>query len=164
MHAKKGNVQQIRRLSLLVQLFLSFSQPCSLETCIQIRLSFLVSCLGNILRLWQCLFYISCTLLGHTLWIQVIPIYLSCTLLGPRSQGMAMPDLLFLYLAWPYPWNIGNVWFTFLLRVFALCMIYICVYVCVCVCVCVFTCGWSCALYDGLTWLGEQHFLDQRCF
>ena len=51
--------------------------------------------------------------------------YLSCTLLGPHSLGMTMSDLLFLYLVGPYLWNIGDVWFNFLLCVLVLCMIYI---------------------------------------
>ena len=54
--------------------------------------------------------------------------YLSCTLLGPHSLGMTMFDLLFLYLVGPYLWNVGDVWFNFLLCVLVLCMIYI--YVC----------------------------------
>ena len=40
-----------------------------------------------------------------------------------------MSVLHFLYLTRPYPWNVGNVYFTFLLCVTALCMIY--VYMCV---------------------------------
>ena len=43
--------------------------------------------------------------------------YHSCTLLGPRSLGLAMSDLSFLYLVVPYLWNTGNVWFMFLLCV-----------------------------------------------
>ena len=93
-----------------------------------------------ILRVWQCLFYISCTLLGHA--VRQGLLYHSCTLLGPRSLGMAMSNLLFLYLAGPYPWNVNNVRFLFLHYVLALCMIYIYIYIY--------------ALYDGLSWLGEQ--------
>ena len=55
-----------------------------------------------------------------------------CSLLGLRSLGEAMSVLYFLYLVGPYPWNVGNVCFAFLLCVIALCMMY--VYVCVCVC------------------------------
>ena len=91
-------------------------------------------------RVWQCLFYISCTLLGHA--VRQGLLYHSCTLLGPRSVGMAMSNLLFLYLAGPYPWNVNNVRFLFLHYVLALCMIYIYIYIY--------------ALYDGLLWLGEQ--------
>ena len=38
-----------------------------------------------------------------------VPIYFSCSLLGPRSLGMSMFVLYFLYLAGPYPWNVSNV-------------------------------------------------------
>ena len=62
-------------------------------------------------------------------------LYLSCTLLGSRFLDMTMFDLHFLYLAGPYPWNVGDVWFIFLLYMLALCMMYVCVYLCVCVCV-----------------------------
>ena len=54
-------------------------------------------------------------------------LYLSCTLLGPSSIGMAMSILHFLYPSRPYPWNVGNVYFIFLLCLIALCMMYICV-------------------------------------
>jgi len=50
--------------------------------------------------------------------------YLSCTLFRPFSLGMTVSDLSFLYLAGPYPWNTGDVWFIFLLWVLALWMIY----------------------------------------
>ena len=63
-------------------------------------------------------------------------------MLGPHSLGMAMSNLHFLYLARPYPWNVGNVCFTFSLYVIALCMMYVYLYMLVC--------GWSCTLYDGL--------------
>ena len=71
---------------------------------------------------------------------------------------MAMSILHFLYLARPYPWDVGNVCLSFLLCVIALCMmyVYICVCVCVCVCVCLCVCGWSGTLNDGLSWLHEQ--------
>ena len=75
-------------------------------------------------------------------------IYLSCTLFGPRSLGMTMSVLHFLYLTGPYPWNIGNVCFTFLLCVITLCMMYVYLYMLVC--------GWSCSSYDGLSWLYER--------
>ena len=61
----------------------------------------------------------------------------SCSLLGSHSLGMTMSVLHFLYVAWPYPWNVGNVCFTFLLCVIVLYMMYVCMYICVCVCVCV---------------------------
>ena len=56
------------------------------------------------------------------------PLYFSCFLLGPRSLGMAMSVLHFLYLAAPFPWNVGNVWFTFSLCVIALCMMHVYIY------------------------------------
>ena len=83
-------------------------------------------------------------------------LYISYTLLGPCSLGMAMSILYFLYLTGPYPWDVGNVCFTFLLCVMALCKIYIYIYICLCVC------GWSCTLYDGLSWLSERPFLVIR--
>ena len=47
---------------------ISFSLLASFfEPCIQTRLSFHVPCLGHILWVWQCLIYLSCTLLGYTL-------------------------------------------------------------------------------------------------
>jgi len=41
---------------------------------------------------------------------------------------MAMSILHLLYFAGPYPWNVGNVYFTFLLYVIALCMMYVYIY------------------------------------
>ena len=55
-------------------------------------------------------------------------LYLSYTLLMPRSLGIAMSVLHFLYLAEPYPQDIGNVTFTFLLCLIALCMMYVYLY------------------------------------
>ena len=75
-------------------------------------------------------------------------LYHSCTLFGLRSLGMAMSVLYFLYLAWPYPWDVGNVCFTFLLYVITLYMMYVYLYM--------LMCGWSCTLYDGLLWLRER--------
>ena len=54
---------------------------------------------------------------------------LSCSLLGPRSLDMIMFVLHFLYLVGSYPWNVGNVCFTFRLCMIALCMIYVCIYI-----------------------------------
>ena len=94
-------------------------------------------------------------------------LYLSCTLLGSRFLDMTMFDLHFLYLAGPYRWNVGDVWFIFLLYMLALCMMYVCVYFCVCVCVYIYiyplVYGWPCTLYDRLPWLGEQPFCDHGC-
>ena len=45
-------------------------------------------------------------------------------------MGMAIFVLHFLYLTGPYPWNVGNICFTFLLYVIALCVMYVCMYVC----------------------------------
>ena len=61
---------------------------------------------------------------------------------------MAMFVLHFLYLVGPCPWNVGNVCFTFLLCVIALCMMYVYLYMLVY--------GWLCTLYDGLLWLRER--------
>ena len=55
-------------------------------------------------------------------------LYLSCTLLRLCSLGMAMSILHFLYLVRPYPWDVGNVYFTFLLCLIALCMMYVYLY------------------------------------
>ena len=57
----------------------------------------------------------------------------SCFLLKPCSLGMAMSDLHFLYFSGPYPWKVGNVWFTFPLCVIALCMMHVYIYAYVCV-------------------------------
>ena len=67
-------------------------------------------------------------------------LYFSCTFLRLCSSGMEMPNLLFLYISGLYPYDVGNVWFIFLLCMLALCMMY--VYVCVCVCVFIFACLW----------------------
>ena len=64
-------------------------------------------------------------------------LYLSCTLLGPCFLGMVMSVFHFLYLTGPYPLDVGNVYFAFLLYVIALCMIYIYIYIYISVCVCV---------------------------
>ena len=71
------------------------------------------------------------------------PILFSCSLLGPRSLGMTMSVLHFLYLTGPYPWNIGKVWFIFPLCVVALCMMYVCVYIYIYIfaCMCVGDCA-----------------------
>ena len=58
-----------------------------------------------------------------------VPLLFSCPLLGLHSLGMAMSVIHFLYLAEPYPWNVGNVWFTFLLCVIALYMMHVCIYI-----------------------------------
>ena len=73
---------------------------------------------------------------------------------GLASLGMAMSILHFLYLARPYPWNVGNVWFTFLLYVVALCMMYVYLYMLVY--------WWLCTLYDELLWLYERPSLIMR--
>ena len=77
--------------------------------------------------------------------LHVPPLPFSCSLLGPHSLGMAMFVLHFLYLAGPYPWKVDNVWFTFLLCVVALCMMYVYLYLLVY--------GWLCNLCDGLSCL-----------
>ena len=64
--------------------------------------------------------------------------FFSCTLIGSSSLGMAMSDLSFLYLARPYPWNVGNVWFIF--PALYACIVHD-VYVCVCVCFLVGDCA-----------------------
>jgi len=45
---------------------------------------------------------------------------------------MTMSVLYFLYLIGPYTWNVGNVYFTFLLCVIALRMMYVYLYILVC--------------------------------
>ena len=77
--------------------------------------------------------------------------YFSYLLLRPRSLGMAMFVLHFLYLAGPYPRNFGNVWFTF-----SVCVIALYIYICLCVC------GWLCTLYDRHSWLREWPSLVMR--
>ena len=74
--------------------------------------------------------------------LHVPPLPFSRSLLGQHSLGMAMFVLHFLYLAGPYPWKVDNVWFTFLLCVVALCMMYVYLYLLVY--------GWLCNLCDGL--------------
>ena len=78
----------------------------------------------------------------------------SCSLLGPHFLGMAMSVLHFLYLARKYLWNVGNVWFTFLLYMIVLCMMYVYLYL--------FVHGWLCTSYDGLSWLHKWPFLVMR--
>ena len=84
------------------------------------------------------------------------PLYFSCSLLEPHSLGMAMYVLYFLYLVGPYPWNVGNIWFTFPLCVVALCIMYVYLYFLVY--------GWLCTLYDGFSWLREWPSLVMRAF
>ena len=88
----------------------------------------------------------------------LVPFWFSYSLLGSCSLSMTMFDLRFLYLSRPYPWNVGNVWFTFLLYVIALCMMHIYIYIYLPMCVG----GWLCTLYDGLSWLRERPFLIMR--
>ena len=64
---KKGNVQQIGGLASLSGSSLSLS--LFLQNLVLGFLSLYLA-LGRIPRVWQCLLYISCTLLGHTLWMQ----------------------------------------------------------------------------------------------
>ena len=64
---KKGNVQQIGGLASLSGSSLSLS--LFLQNLVLGFLSLYLA-LGCIPRVWQCLLYISCTLLGHTLWMQ----------------------------------------------------------------------------------------------
>ena len=74
--------------------------------------------------------------------------------------GFGNSVLHFLYLDGPYLWNVGNVCFTFLLCVIALCMMY----VCVCVYICLRVCGWLCTLYDELLWLRKRPLLITSAF
>ena len=104
--------------SLSQPFFRTLFQDC--HPCIQFQAAFL--------GYGICLFYISCTLLGHTLWMQACVLYLSCALLGPLSLGVAMSDLHFLYLAGSFSWNVDHVCFTFLLCVIALLMMYVFIY------------------------------------
>ena len=67
-------------------------------------------------------------------------------MLGLHSLGMAMSVLHFLYLAGSYPWNVGNVWFTFLLCVIALCIMYVCMYVYIYIYIYACACVGDCAL------------------
>ena len=84
--------------------------------------------------------------LGHILWVwQRVILFFSYIMLGP------------------YPLDVGNVWFTFLLCVLALCMthththIYIYIYIYVCLK------GKLCTLYDGNVWLGGHPLPNHRC-
>ena len=86
--------------------------------------------------------------------LHVPPLYFSYSFLGSHSLGMTMSILHFLYLARPYPWNFGNVWFSFPLCVLALCMMYVYLYLLVY--------RWLCTLYDGLLWLHEWSSLVMR--
>ena len=56
---------------------------------------------------------------------------------------------------WPYLWNVGNVYFTFLLCVIALCMMCVYIYIYIYIYIFLRMCGWSCTLYDELSWLHE---------
>ena len=61
-----------------------------------------------------------------------------------------MSILHFLYFAGPYPWNVGNVYFTFMLCVITLCMMYVYIYIWLRMW------GWLCTSYDELLWLHER--------
>ena len=63
-----------------------------------------------------------------------------------------MSILHFLYFAEPYPWNVGNVYFTFMLCVITLCMMYVYIYIYIWLRMC----GWLCTSYDELLWLHER--------
>ena len=69
-------------------------------------------------------------------------------MLRPRSLGMVMSNLHFLYLARPYAWNVSNICFTFPLCMIALYIMHVYLYMSIY--------GWSCTLYDGLLWLRER--------
>ena len=77
---QKGNVQQIRRPSLLERFSLSLSSSLFPRILYQgsplhVPFIFLAPCLGHIPQVWQCLFYISYTLLGHTLGTLAMSVY-----------------------------------------------------------------------------------------
>ena len=58
-----------------------------------------------------------------------VPPFISYSLLRPCSLGMAMSILHFPHLTGPYPWNVGNVYFTLLLCVIVLCMMHVYIYI-----------------------------------
>ena len=74
--------------------------------------------------------------------------FFSCSLLGPRSLGMTMSVLHFLYLVGPYTWNVGNVCFIFLL--------YDSIMHDVCMCVCVYIYAFVC-VGDRALCMMESH-------
>ena len=117
-------------------------------------LCILFACLPTCSCMTLCLSVLSIFQSNGAMDIRPYPLYFSCSLLKPRSLGMAMSVLYFLYLTGTYPWNIGNVWFTFPLYVVALCMMYVYLYL--------FVYGWLCTLYDGLWWLREWPSLVMR--
>ena len=64
-------------------------------------------------------------------------------------MGMAISALHFLYLAGSYPWNVGNVWFTFLLCVIALYMMYVCMCIYIYIYACVGVGGYALCMMDS---------------
>ena len=76
------------------------------------------------------------------------PFLFFCSFLGSCSLGMAMSVLNFLYLARLYPWNIGNVWFTFSFCVIALCLMCVYIYMPACVWVIVHFVWWTLELHE----------------
>ena len=142
MQAQRGQCLVVRRVNLPKWFSLSFSYPFSLRAmfqgshpCIQLYVAFL----GYINICF--IFPILCWAIPFG--CRHVCVIFTCTLLGPCSLGMIISALYFSYLTRPYPWNIGNVWFIFLLYRHALCMMY--VYI-------LFSCyRWLCTLYDGLS-------------
>ena len=145
--AQRGQCLVDRRFNLLEWFSLSLSLSFSLRAmfqgshpCIQLYAAFL----GYINVCF--IFPILCQAIPFG--CRHVCVIFTCTLLGPCSLGMIISTLYFLYLTRPYPWNIGNVWFIFLLYRLALCMMYVYILV---------SCyRWLCTLYDGLSQLGEQ--------
>ena len=85
------------------------------------------------------------------------PLLFSYSLLRPCSLGMAMSILHFLYFAGPYPWNVGNVLFTFLLCVIALCIMYVYIYIYIYAYMCVDDC--ALCMMDSRGYMSEPLYL-----
>ena len=64
-------------LSSLSLSLILFSRACIRVPPLLIPFTFPTLCLGRIPRVWQCLFYISCTLLRHTLGTLAMSVLLS---------------------------------------------------------------------------------------
>ena len=132
---KEGNVQQIGgltfssgSLSLSLSLSLSFSLRAMFQgshPCIQLYVAFL----GYINICF--IFPILCWAIPFG--CRHVCIIFTCTLLRHCSLVMIISALYFSYLTRPYPWNISNVYFTFLC-VIALCTMYVRIYIYIYIC------------------------------
>ena len=100
----KGNVQQIRGTSpskvvFSFSLSLShFSRACIRVPPLLVPFTFPTLCLGHVPQVWQYLFYISCTLLSHTLGPHVLcqyMLYFTTRLISCQQMLLSEFDIVF---------------------------------------------------------------------